>query len=820
MPAFNLSKIAQITEGKLHGDGEQVIEFLEIDSRRINHTENSIFIAIKGIRHDGHTYVHELYEKGFKNFILEGSSFIKPEWNHVNYIVVQNAITALQKLASAYRKMLKMPLTAITGSNGKTVVKEWLFQCLSHEYIVSRSPKSYNSQVGVPLSVWLLNEEADWSVVEAGISRPGEMEKLEEIIQPDYGIITNLGPAHQKNFGSLEEKANEKLRLFVNSEIIFYCYDHKIIHEAIMSDENLRTKQLVNWSKDNPACYLYASKIEKKQTHTHLHIVVNKNTCKLFIPFTDDASIENCLHIITFLLHRAYTIPQLQNALDQLTPVAMRLEQIKGAGNSTIINDSYNSDVNSLRIALDFLAVQKQHQKHALILSDIKQSGKPDEDLYSDVLNLIRSYRVDKLILVGPHISQSNKLPENSLRFNSTEELMTSLPRIDLSDHAILVKGARKFGFELIVDELAEKKHTTILEINLSNLVSNLNYFRGQLKADTRIMVMVKALSYGSGSYEIANLLQHEKVDCLGVAFTDEGVELRKAGITLPIMVMSPTPENYDDVIEYGLEPEIFHFTGLDEMAKTLTTHQIPEYPVQIKLDTGMHRLGFMPKEIPELIKRLEKSRNLRVKAIFSHLAASDNPEEDAFTLRQIDLFTGICDTISKRLGYQPVRHILNSAGIERFPQAHFDMVRLGIGLHGISSINKKLRSVSTLKTKISQIKEVTPGDTIGYNRHGKVKNNARIGIIPVGYADGLNRKLGNYNGMVWVRNKLVPFIGDICMDMCMIDVTGLHAEEGEEVVVFGEKNPIHEIAKKIGTIPYEVLTGISTRVKRIYINE
>ncbi len=820
MPKFNLSQIAQITRGKLHGDGKQVIEYLEIDSRRISHIDDGLFIAMKGERHNGHAFIGTLFKKGLKNYLVEESSFIKSIGKSANFILVTDALEAFHKLASAYRKQLKMPVIAITGSNGKTVVKEWLFQCLSMEHVVSRSPKSYNSQVGVPLSVWMLNEQAKWIILEAGISQPGEMQKLESIIQPEYGIITNLGPAHQENFNTLEQKAKEKLLLFQKSKMIFYCYDHEIIRKAIAADMNLSKKKHIDWSEHNPACYLYVSKIEKKQHQTILAITVEKANHSLSIPFTDNASIENCLHIITFLLHNIYDIQRVQKAISQLTPVAMRLEQIEGVNNSTLINDSYNSDINSLRIALDYLAMQKQHRKHALILSDIQQSGKPDNKLYAEVLKLLSCYRIDKLIVVGSQISKFMKLPEGSLCYENTGELQKKLPDIDLSDHAILIKGARKYGFETIVSALSGKKHTTVLEINLNHLVSNLNYFRGKLKSGTKIMVMVKALSYGSGSYEIANLLEHEKVDYLGVAFTDEGVELRNAGITLPIMVMSPSPDNFDKIIEYDLEPELYSFSGLDAISKIIATNQIPEYPVQIKLDTGMHRLGFMPGEIPELVKKLEQYRNIKVKALFSHLAASDSPDEDAFTTQQIQLFTGICDTITKRIGYQPLRHILNSAGIERFPQAHFDLVRLGIGLHGISSVKKKLKTVSTLRTRISQIKELTSDDTIGYNRRGKVKNDSLIGIIPIGYADGLNRKMGNYNGQVLLKNQLVPFVGDICMDMCMIDVSGTGAKEGNEVIVFGEKNSIGEIAKKIGTIPYEVLTSISSRVKRVYINE
>ncbi len=820
MPEFNLEQISKITGGKIKGSKTQIVDLLEIDSRRISNKDRSIFIAIKGERHNGHLYINDLYERGLRNFLIEDPSIINSKINDANFVIVPDSVEALQKLAAHYRRQLSMPFVAITGSNGKTVVKEWLFQCLSYKSIVSRSPRSYNSQIGVPLSIWMLNEHASWAIIEAGISRTGEMQKLEKTIGPDYGIITNLGPAHQENFKNLEQKAREKLTLFKHAKIIYYCYDHEIIREAISADRILSSKQLISWSKHCTECFLSVTGTEKKKHYTLLTLSVAKETYKLTIPFTDDASLENCLHIITFLLHNKNDIQAIQHALKDLTPVAMRLEQVRGINNSTIINDSYNSDYNSLRIALDYLSMQKQHKKYALILSDIQQSGQTSNELYSGVMKLLSSYQIDQLIAIGPHLSNFRNLPAGTIRYETTGELLNSLSGFDLSDHSILIKGAREFGFEEIVKALSEKKHTTVLEINLNHLVSNLNYFRNSLQAGTKIMVMVKALSYGSGSYEIASLLQHEKVDYLGVAFADEGVELRQAGITLPILIMLPSADSYEKLIEYQLEPEIYSFSGLEAISKVISASQIIDYPVQIKLDSGMHRLGFMPDEIPELAKRLSTYRNIKVKALFSHLAASDSPDEDAFTTKQIQIFQDMYNTLSNHIGYKPLRHIVNSAGIERFPQAHYEMVRLGIGLHGISGIQKKLKTISTLKTQISQIKSVTRNDTIGYNRRGRVDRDSSIAIIPVGYADGLNRKLGNHNGQVVIKDQYVPFVGDICMDMCMIDVTGLKVREGDEVIVFGEKNPIHELAKKIDTIPYEVLTSISSRVNRIYINE
>jgi len=818
MPQLTLEKIAEITNGKHSGDSNQFIEFIETDSRNLYNGDRNIFIAIRGPRHDGHAYIPELIERGIKNFLVERVESIGKLKRKINLVQVENSIDALQQLASWYRTNLKMPVIAITGSNGKTVVKEWLAQCLSHYGVSSRSPKSYNSQIGVPLSVWTIDPNADWAIIEAGISMPDEMERLRKIIVPDFGIFTNLGPAHQENFTSLEEKIREKLKLFSHARTLYYCRDHELVHRMIQEEKLLCSR--IFWSVKHKESFLFIKNIRKNDEFTVIDIQSEKKRGTLSIPFTDNASIENSLHIVCFMLHQHFSIEQIGNALNQLKPVAMRLEQIAGLKNSTIINDSYNSDLYSLRIALDYLAMQKKHIKHALILSDIKQSGKPAEELYSEVVKLTQSFKLDRFVAIGREISSYSNLPENALRFESTESFLQELPQIDLSEHAILIKGAREFGFERIVSALSEKKHTTLLEINLNNLIYNLNYFRGSLSSSTRIMVMVKALSYGSGGYEIANLLQHQKVDYLGVAFTDEGVELRNAGITIPVMVMAPSNESYDKIVEYNLEPEIYSFSGLYAFSKILSHSQLPEYPVQIKLDTGMHRLGFMPDEIQTLADELLQLKNIRVKAIFSHLAVSDNPDEDEFTLQQIKLFTEMYNFLVQKIGYKPIRHILNSAGIERFPQAHFDMVRLGIGLHGISAKNKQLKTVSTLKTCISQIKRISATETIGYNRRGVLVRDSEIAIIPIGYADGLDRKLGNGNGHVIIENRKVPFVGDICMDLSMIDVTDVHAKEGDEVIVFGEQNPIEELAQKVGTIPYEILTNVSSRVKRIYINE
>jgi alanine racemase len=820
MPQYTISQLAVITGGKLVGLETIVIDTIETDSRRINTSPGSIFVAIKGLRHDGHFFIKDLYQSGIKNFLVQNIPEEAKNLEGVNYLIVKDSIFALQALASYYRKELSMPLVAITGSNGKTVVKEWLFQSLSQKFTVSRSPKSYNSQIGVPLSIWMLKSSAEWAIIEAGISMPGEMAKLEKVISPDFGIITNIGQAHQENFESIERKVSEKLVLFRNSKVIYYCRDHEIIHQKINNIRIPASQKLVSWSNIHKDSFLYISHRSNQTNATEIEARVGLQKYQLKIPFTDEASVENCMHIVTFLFHQEFTAEFIQHAISQLVPVAMRLEQVKGSNNCTLINDSYNSDINSLKIALDFLALQKQHKKHTVILSDLKQSGLKPDELYKEVIGLIKSYPIDKFIAIGAEITSFAQLPEETRKFNGTKEFLASLNENIFSNQAILIKGAREFRFEEIVKALSDKKHTTILEINLNNLVYNLNYFRGLLKPETKIMVMVKALSYGSGSFEIANLLQHEKVDYLGVAYTDEGIDLRNNGISLPIMVMSPTNETFLDIIEYSLEPEIYSFTTLKEFSRVVSSSQLAEYPIHLKLDTGMHRLGFMPEDIPQLLNLFNELKNIRIKAVFSHLAVADNELEDDFTQMQIDQFEEMYAAISQKLGYLPMRHILNSAGIERFPKAHFEMVRLGIGLHGISINNADLKPVSRLKSRISQIKHLGASETIGYNRSGKLKSDSVIAIIPIGYADGLDRKLGNHNGYVIVNNQKADFIGDICMDMCMIDITGIKATEGDEIIIFGEENPITNLSKQIGTIPYEILTNITSRVKRVYLNE
>lgn len=815
---YSLSEIGALVDGKVLGNTNLSFNTILTDSRQLYLPATALFVAIPGERHNGHTYIKDLYDKGVRSFLISEPAAKLNELIDAGFILVNNTLNTLQLLAAYHRKQFSIPVIGITGSNGKTIVKEWLAQCLEKKFNITRSPKSYNSQLGVPLSVWLLNKNSELGIFEAGISKPGEMTNLESVILPTQGIITNIGEAHQQNFSDLKQKVTEKIKLFKNCIEIYYCSDYPEIHDAITSTYGNR--KLICWSYGNKESSVNVEILEKKNSRSKVRVQNTTDTFVFNIPFIDNASLENCLHIINYLLHNNFNCIEINNCLEGLNNVAMRLEQIKGLNNCMLINDTYNSDINSLGIALDFLH-QQPFEKKTLILSDIQQSGFSDDHLYKKVADLVKQSNISTFIGIGNTISRYEQLFNftRNYFFMNTSNFLNSDITYSFRNEAILIKAARSYRFETIVSRLSEKNHTTTLEINLNNLTSNLNYYRSLLKPKTGIMVMVKALAYGSGTYEIANLLQHEKVDYLGVAFTDEGVQLRQSGIDIPIMVMSPDREDFARLINNDLEPEIYSFSSLKSFVEAADKLKITQYPIHLKLDTGMHRLGFLESDIEQLIRILQSNNSVYVKGIFSHLAASDSEVHDDFSRGQIECFNKMYNKIAKELNITPSRHILNSAGIERFPDAHYEMVRLGIGLHGLST-KVNLLPVSSLKTHITQIKEIPEGDTIGYNRRGKAMKAKKIAIIPIGYADGLNRKFGNGTGQVIIKGKKLPFIGDICMDMSMIDITGLDYSEGEEVILFGSEHPISELASQIDTIPYEILTSVSSRVKRVYYKD
>lgn len=830
---YTIEKIAGIIGGDLFLKNESHKNILHLitDSRKVVTPEFSLFFAVKGDRRNGHEFIESLIEAGVYNFVVSTPINTRAELignRGVNFIIVNDPLSAMQKLAAFHRNQFDIPVTGITGSNGKTIVKEWLFQLLREDHNIVRSPKSYNSQIGVPLSVWQMKEENNLAIFEAGISKPGEMEKLEEMIHPSTGIFTNIGSAHDENFQSLNDKIIEKLKLFSHAKTLIFCKDYQNIKEQIASCDFLpATLNLFTWSRKSSAD-LQIARVSKKEDETEIQGVYKNNFISITIPFTDDASVENAIHCWALMLFMNYENDVIKERMEMLSPVAMRLELKEGVNNCSIINDSYNSDLGSLAIALDFLNQQKQHPKRTVILSDILQSGKQERNLYTEVAELLSKKNISRLIGIGSAIShQSEQFRMEKSFFNSTEDFLKELNPSIFHNETVLLKGARLFGFERISKVLQQKAHETVLEINLNALVHNLNYYRSRLRSQTKIMCMVKAFAYGSGSFEIANTLQFHNVEYLAVAYADEGVELRKAGITLPIMVMNPEEQSFDTMITYYLEPEIYSFRTLNHFSETLkrriTELNQPVFPIHIKLDTGMRRLGFEGQDLKELIVRIKNNRHLKVESVFSHLAGSDEAVHDGFTKKQIEIFTKASHEIQSHFDYPVLRHILNSAGIIRFPEAQFEMVRLGIGLHGIAATpgeQKQLQAVSSLKTTISQIKTVKAGETIGYNRKGIAVHDMLVATVGIGYADGLNRKLGNGIGKMFVNGKFAPIIGNVCMDMTMVDITDIPAHEGDEVIVFGKEYSIIQMAIDMGTIPYEVLTNVSQRVKRIYFHE
>lgn len=836
---YSLQQISEITNGtfQFNDSAPVVIKDLITDSRKIIAAEHSLFFALK-VSRNGHHYIEDVLKQGVKNFVIsDPDATAKIKAANANYILVPDTLAALQRLTAHHRKSFTYPVVGITGSNGKTFVKEWLHQLLRENFNIVRSPKSYNSQIGVPLSVALMREENTLGIFEAGISMPGEMENLEKIIQPTIGIFTNIGTAHDENFKSQDEKITEKLKLFINCNTLIFCKDHALVFKHISHFIHEKERSPLpwrgaggeafkpfSWSREHKAD-LEIGKIDKQFSETTIEAFYKEHPVKIRIPFIDDAAIENAINCWCLLLVLGLDQKQIEEKMLLLAPVAMRLEMKEGVNNCSIINDSYNSDLSSITIALDFLNQQKQHNKRTVILSDILQSGKDEKTLYKEVADLLKKKNVNRLIGIGEAIMHQQDLFEcEKLFFKKTEDFLANYKSDFFEDETILIKGARLFEFEHISNLLQQKAHETVLEINLNALIHNLNFYRSLLKPQTDLMVMVKAFAYGSGSFEIANTLQFHRIPYLAVAYTDEGVDLRKSGITLPIMVMNPEVQSFNSLIEYHLEPELYSFKLLkayNELAQLKNKSE--QLRIHIKLDTGMHRLGFEENQMEELVAQLKSMPHLKVQSVFSHLAGSDEQIHDGFTKHQIEQFERMSAAIQNTLDYPVKRHILNSAGIVRFADAHFEMVRLGIGLHGIGSTDlekKMLEPISTLKTTISQIKKVAAGETVGYSRKGKAEKDIRIATVAIGYADGLNRRLSNGVGSMLVNGKVAPIIGNVCMDMCMLDVTDIDCEEGDAVIVFGKEHPIELIAKQTETIAYEVLTGISQRVKRVYFHE
>jgi len=812
---LNSKNTASIIDSKWFGSSNAIeIDHISIDSRSMQNGLKTLFFALVGPNNNGHNYIAELIQKGVQNFVVSSIPVNLKE--KANFIVVENTLEALQKFAGYYRNLYHFPIIGITGSNGKTIVKEWLNFLLSPNFSIVRSPKSYNSQVGVPLSIISITENHNLGIFEAGISTTNEMGKLEQIIKPTIGILTNIGSAHDEGFANFEEKIKEKITLFANAEILIYKKD-KVIDAFLNS--NLKT---FSWSFEDSTADVFISQ-KSLLDKTVLEVTNSGEKFEVTIPFKDSASIENAIHCLMVLLYFKYDVTVIQNRLELLYPVEMRLKVKTGIHNCTLIDDSYSSDFQSLKIALDFLESQKQHPNKTIILSDIFQSGASNDDLYSKVSELVVSNKINRIIVIGNTIFEYKNKFKNCIAYKNSEAFIAAFNSLSFSNETILIKGARVFEFEKIVRLLEEKTHETVLEINLNAISHNLNFYKSKLEPTTKIMVMVKAFGYGNGGFEIAKLLEHHHVDYLGVAFADEGIALKNAGIKLPIMVLNPENTSFSAIIQHQLEPEIYSLKGLNSFLQIAKSNQLENYPIHIKLDTGMHRLGFEEENIDELISILRDNKSVKVKSILSHMATSDSMDNQDFAQYQILLFEKLSSKIISELEINPIRHLLNTSGISNFAEAQFEMVRLGIGLYGVSNdANEQrfLENVGTLKSVISQIRFINKDESVGYGRRFIAQKKSKIATISIGYADGISRKWGNGLGFVIINGQKATIIGSICMDMLMADVSEIDCHEGDEVVLFGENPTVSFMAEKLGTISYEILTSISQRVKRVFYRE
>lgn len=810
----SLQEIAQYCSAELicHADLQNKWEPL-IDSRLLNNPENTIFFAIVTPNNNGHKYIPELISKGVKAFVVEKIPEVSNSAD-VCFLLVNDTLKALQNIAKGIRQNFANDVIGITGSNGKTIVKEWLVQLLPENLNICYSPKSYNSQLGVPLSLWPLDNHFDLGIFEAGISTTGEMDALEAMIKPDIGILTHLGPAHNQGFDNPEQKLQEKMKLFSNAKCLITQYNSKVFEYFSGS--------ILSYDFNNSKADLNITNREVKGKSTHITAIYKNEPVAFNIPFIDEASIENAclcaltlLHLDKFNAHR----------FSSLQAVSMRMELKKGLHNCLLVNDSYSNDLHSLGVALNFLNQQSIHSKKTVILSDIEESGLPSELLYANVKRMLKDLGISRLIAIGSDFKNQSQKFENEFDYTHFDDTQNFLSKVSLSafkDESILIKGARKFAFEKIVAKLQQETHGSVLEINLSAALHNLNAIKSRLTPKMKVMAMVKAFAYGSGTYEMAKLICN-KVDYLAVAYTDEGVALRNSGITTPIMVMNPEEDSYAQLLTNNLEPVVFSVNQLKSIAVFALENGNKNVGIHIELDTGMHRLGFMAEDLEELLQLIQAFPHLRIASVFSHLSASDEAIHDNFTLHQFQQMKLMSEKIEKVIGYSPLKHISNTAATLRFTQENLDMVRIGIGIYGIDptgSFKHLLEPVFTFKTNISQIKTISANESIGYSRKSIADHARRIAILSLGYADGLNRALSNGKGSVFINGKLAPVTGNICMDMCMVDVTDINCEEGDEAIIFGKERPIEEIAETLQTIPYEILTSISQRVKRVYVSE
>ncbi|MDP2452993.1 MULTISPECIES: bifunctional UDP-N-acetylmuramoyl-tripeptide:D-alanyl-D-alanine ligase/alanine racemase [unclassified Kaistella] len=812
---YTTKQIAEITGSQFIGDENLHIKNIAYDSRTLFSVNDTAFLAINTSKNSGEKYIESAIEKGI-DIIISEHHF--PQYDNITWIIVDNSLKFLQKFAKYHLQQFSLKTIGITGSNGKTIVKEWLYQSLFHDYATVKSPKSFNSQLGLPLSLLEINKKHQLGIFEVGISKPEEMKILEDIFSPQIGILTHIGSAHSSNFESVDELIDEKLILFINSKTIIFNGDNELVYTK-MNQFNSSKKLISFGLKNHNDVFIKNNWTDKTQG-----LIIQYFEEEFSVPINqrDEATISNALCVISTLKEFGFENSKIIEKLNALKSVEMRLESVNGIRNNLIINDSFNLDLDSLKIAFQNIKEYNKPNK-TLILTDFVE-GKNADQLYQEVSALTNEQNFKSVFLIGEEITKFEKLFQSTTStFNNTTELIESAHLNQIEDHLILLKGARKFEIDKVKSYLELQKHDTVLEVNLNSILHNINVHKALLKPETKMMAMVKAYSYGLGGYEIAEFLQHHHIDYLGVAYADEGVDLRKNGITTPIMVMNPEQHSYNIIIDYNLEPEIYSFRVLELFNEKLVQKGIQHrYPIHIKLETGMHRLGFKKDELSELIEKL-KLMNVKLKSIFSHLSSSDDDEENEYTLEQIHIFNENSQKLIKGIKEQPIRHILNTSGIVNFTDYQFDMVRIGIGMVGISAnaeIKKQLKSAVTFKTVISQISEVKAGESVGYNRRFKAIKDTRIATIPVGYADGIPRLVGNNSGFVGIRKELFPIVGNVCMDMMMIDLETSLVKEGEEVIIFNSNPSLEDFAEYCKTISYEVLTSISRRVKRIYIKD
>lgn len=814
---YQLKDIAKIIAAERIGQSAiSEITQVSFDTRKPIQGKSTLFVALSGTSADGHQYVKRAYELGCRSFLV---SRMAPDFpKEANYLMVTDALRAIQELASHHRQNFQGTVVGITGSTGKTTIKEWLYELLHLEKRISKSPKSFNSQLGVALSALLISNKSDLAILEAGISKEGEMTNLQRIIKPDIGLFSNIGDAHQANFESYEKKVQEKMHLFSEAKLLLYCVDHDVIHREVKRSFKRKTK---TWGASIHADLKVLSRVGKV-----LDLEYKGERWTLKLEASDAYHYENVMHCVLFSLTQGLSIDFLKQGIPQLSTMSMRLEMKHGVDNILLVNDSYSADFQSLEVALDYLNSIAANQSKTLVLSDFVEQYFSEEEYLTRLNALIQSHDLAKVIGIGPLIGRfGNRIEVEELQlFEGTEEFLSKITSSMFKDEAVLVKGARKFRLERVVNFFQAKSNRTRLEVNLGALKHNYQWFRNRLPVGTEMMVMVKALSYGAGSFEVARLIEGLGARYLAVAYADEGVFLRRKGVTCPIMVLNPEAEGFVNLIQYNLEPELYSLSMTRDLVAFLK-NEMMDHPMKVHLnfDTGMHRLGFVKKEMDQLIKALTESEDLvHVASVFTHLAASDDPQHRNFTQGQLDDIDRLTSAMKERLGYDFLVHACNTSGVLNYGNSCFDMVRLGIGFYGIdpSGNHNPLMPALKLVTQISQVKEIEPGQSVGYGRGWIAQKKSTTATVPIGYADGLPRTAGNLKAQAYVNGKPVPFVGSICMDMSMLDVSGLRVQEGDEVVIFETQAQLEQFSKDIDTIPYEVLAGISQRVKRVFIED